>query len=264
MAAQPLVLKSYVEPLMTFDVNATGTANILEIGMTCDSVESILAITTDKVYRNHNQPKSFIESDPLEGHDPYSSSKVAAEAAIKSWQKIVSTSGGPSISSVRAGNVIGGGDFAENRLLPDLIRGFLSSDEVEIRNPQSTRPWQHVLDPLHGYILTLEANLNGGKIESLNFGPNGESLSVSKVIEISRGLWPSETRVNIVRADEGIEARTLALDSSKAREMLGWNPRWSQESAVESTLNWWINTRLMGISAQQACSSDIATLLENV
>ena len=189
MAAQPLVLESYRLPKETFDVNVMGTVNVLDSAFKTDSVQAIVVVTTDKVYRNDNSGRAFIESDPLEGKDPYSASKVGTEAAVAAWQQIQRISGGPKVVAVRAGNVIGGGDWGDNRLLPDLIRSFSSGQKMAVRNPASTRPWQHVLDPLGGYISALEAILGGEKISSVNFGPDTQSIAVSEVVKIAVETW---------------------------------------------------------------------------
>ena len=171
MAAQPLVMESYKTPRETFETNVMGTANLLSAALAVRSIQAISVITTDKVYRNENTGRRFLESDPLAGKDPYSASKVGTEAVVSAWQQIVDVEGGPRIISVRAGNVIGGGDFAENRIIPDLVRGIISGKPVKIRNPRSTRPWQHVLDPLCGYVQSIEYSLSGGKTRQFNFGP---------------------------------------------------------------------------------------------
>jgi len=150
LAAQPLVLKSYQDPLETFQTNCIGTANVLKAAFESPSVEIVLVITTDKVYRNNNSGRRFVESDPLEGKDPYSASKVAAEAVCGAWQQMSKIAGGPKVLVARAGNVIGGGDFAKDRLIPDAIRALISEQNLLVRSPEATRPWQHVLDPLIG------------------------------------------------------------------------------------------------------------------
>jgi CDP-glucose 4,6-dehydratase len=175
LAAQPLVLESYKKPLDTFETNVMGTANILSAAFNTSTIRAVVAATTDKVYRNDNLGKPFTETDPLSGKDPYSASKVGSEAAIAAWQNISNLSDGPKVVSVRAGNVIGGGDWAENRIMPDLVRGFTSNQPIQIRNPDSTRPWQHVLDPLYGYLLTLQSLLEDVTIDSINFGPSEKS-----------------------------------------------------------------------------------------
>lgn len=261
MAAQPLVLRSYQMPLETFAVNALGTANTLSAACENGNVQAVLAVTTDKVYRNLNDGIDFVESDPLQGHDPYSASKVAAESAVDVWRKVSQETGGPKIVSVRAGNVIGGGDWSENRLIPDLVRGFSKSETVEIRSPNSTRPWQHVLDPLVGYLMALEGALSGSDINSFNFGPSTPSLSVATVTEIARGAWPEETDVRYFEKSGNSEARTLGLNPSRAINSLKWRSFWSQEEAVSSSIEWWVNTLKKQMDPKEACLVDIKRVL---
>jgi S-adenosylmethionine:tRNA-ribosyltransferase-isomerase (queuine synthetase) len=183
LAAQPLVLNSYIEPRETFETNVLGTVNLLDTLVVNSSTSKIVIATTDKVYKQKKFTKSFKESDSLGGKDPYSWSKVGTEAAIGAWQQISKTQDGPKIISVRAGNVIGGGDSSQNRLLPDLIKGFITNSSVEIRNPNSTRPWQHVLDPLSGYLLALAKDT---KENTFNFSAKKIIQSNGKfVIEFS-------------------------------------------------------------------------------
>lgn len=264
LAAQPLVLESYRAPRETFETNMMGTVNLLESAFQADSVEVAVIVTTDKVYRNDNSGRLFIESDALAGKDPYSASKVGTESAVAAWQQISKVSGGPKVVSVRAGNVIGGGDWAENRLIPDLIRGFFSREVVPIRNPESTRPWQHVLDPLIGYLLALEATLGGQELTSVNFGPDEESLSVRAVVEIARSNWPFETSVKFIRSNGefSVEAERLQLDSQKAHADLNWHPAWSQSDAVATTVNWWEKVLLEKVDSSLACNDDIDGLLK--
>jgi CDP-glucose 4,6-dehydratase len=244
MAAQPLVLKSYESPRETFDVNVMGTVNVLDIAFKRDFIKAIIVVTTDKVYRNDNSGRAFVEADPLEGKDPYSASKVGTEAVVAAWQQIANVSGGPRVVSVRAGNVIGGGDFAKDRVIPDLIRGVMSGKSVEIRNPQSTRPWQHVLDPLSGYLLTLERVLDNETSGNFNFSPQEKSLSVIEVVQIAISCWGAieiKSPVKKVRDvnDNQLESRELRLDSKLATNLLGWKPRFSQVEAVTTTIEWW-------------------------
>ena len=263
MAAQPLVLESYKTPRATFETNTMGTVNVLDSAFKIDSVEVVAVVTTDKVYRNDNSGRPFIESDPLAGKDPYSASKVGAEAAVTAWQQISKISGGPKVISLRAGNVIGGGDWAVDRLLPDLIRGFASGATVTVRNPESTRPWQHVLDPLRGYIMALEAVLNGRTFDALNFGPDSKSLTVRDVVELSRKTWPSSTSVRF--SDDGLkeraEARSLQLDSSQARSTLGWASCWNQNQSVIATVKWWDKVLNNSIKPHLACEVDIDLMM---
>ena len=265
MAAQPLVLASYSTPRETFDTNVMGTVNVLESSFKTDSVQAVVVVTTDKVYRNNNSGIAFIESDPLAGKDPYSASKVGAEAVVAAWQQISKVSGGPKVLSVRAGNVIGGGDWAENRIVPELIRGFSTQNLVPIRNPLSTRPWQHVLDPLRGYVMALEATLSGSAIDTLNFASDSRSLSVREIVNISRKNWPSLTSVDFLDSSqsESIEAISLQLDSSLARNILNWNSRWGQEESVVATIEWWDKVLNRSISPVDACQSDIEFLMSN-
>jgi CDP-glucose 4,6-dehydratase len=241
MAAQPLVLKSYETPRETFDVNVMGTVNVLDIAFKKGYIQTIVVVTTDKVYRNNYSGRAFVETDALEGNDPYSASKVGTESAVKAWQKISETSGGPIVISVRAGNVIGGGDWAENRLIPDLIRGFASSEQTLIRNPNSIRPWQHVLDPLCGYVLFLEAVLRNSKLRHCNFGPHEEQLTVLEVANLAAAEWGAivpefkNTSSNV----DFLEAPILLLDSQKALSELAWMPRLSATQAISSSVQWW-------------------------
>jgi len=265
LAAQPLVLESYLTPRETFETNVTGTVNILESSFKTDSVQAVLVVTTDKVYRNSDSEVAFIESDPLRGKDPYSASKVGAEAAVAAWQQISLVSGGPKVISVRAGNVIGGGDWAKDRIIPELVRGFSKNELVLVRNPESTRPWQHVLDPLRGYVMALEAILNGAVVDTLNFGPDSQSLSVQEVVEISKANWPLPTFVEFsnVFHDKGIEAKTLQLESKMARSILCWNNRWNQADSVVATIKWWDKVLNKSIPPVDACQSDLDFLFSN-
>jgi CDP-glucose 4,6-dehydratase len=264
MAAQPLVLQSYKTPRDTFDVNVMGTVNVLDAAFATDFVQVVIVVTTDKVYRNDNSGRAFIETDPLEGKDPYSASKVGAEAAVAAWQQIQKISGGPKVVSVRAGNVIGGGDWAENRLLPDLVRGFISGKPIEIRNPENTRPWQHVLEPLVGYLMILEYVLRGGAVSSINFAPNGESLSVREVANIAQESWGTSSRVQF--SDEGLcdqlEASSLALNASLSGKLLGAHGCWNQNEAIQKTISWWQRYIENGRSPHENMLIDISDYLE--
>ena len=262
MAAQPLVLESYRLPRETFDVNVMGTVNLLDSAFKNDCVRAVVIVTTDKVYRNDNSGRPFIETDPLSGKDPYSASKVGTEAAVSAWQQITRLSGGPPVMSVRAGNVIGGGDWALERLLPDLIKSFLSGTTLSVRNPKSTRPWQHVLDPLRGYLIALEAILGKSEISAINFGPKSESLSVSRVVDIARNAWNQETHVMTdVTSEKNREAQELQLDSSYANGFLGWSPAWNQEEAIIATVDWWRKVEQNKIDPLTACLEDIEKII---
>ena len=266
MAAQPLVLKSYENPRETFDVNVMGTVNVLEIAFKKEFVKAIIVVTTDKVYRNDNSGRAFVETDPLEGKDPYSASKVGTEAVVAAWQQIARVSSGPTVASVRAGNVIGGGDFADNRIIPDLIRGVISNKPIKIRNPESTRPWLHVLDPLWGYLLTLAEIMELKQINNVNFSPRGKSLSVAEVIEIATSSWEKiKTEISVIKPADAkeyqAESKELNLDSSLAISLLGWGPIYTQQESVLSTVNWWKDFLNNKVSAEELCILEIIDFL---
>lgn len=259
MAAQPLVIKSYESPIETFETNVMGTVNVLDSAIKANSVKGIVAVTTDKVYRNDESERRFLESDPLSGKDPYSASKVGSEAAIAAWQQISRNIGGPQIVSVRAGNVIGGGDWAENRLMPDLIKGFSDNRIVEIRNPNSTRPWQHALDPLLGYLKTLDAILRNESSDAYNFGPVEKSFNVGKVVEIATNTWgkPVELKILDRNSDVKSEANSLDLDPSLAIKELNWHPVWNQTEAIVNTVTWWRDLYSNKSTELELCRSDL-------
>jgi len=260
LAAQPLVLESYISPLETFEINLLGTANVLDISSSINTIKSIGVITTDKVYRNNfGENKFFVETDSLEGKDPYSASKVAAEAAVTAWQQIIKKNKGQQIFSLRSGNVIGGGDRAKHRLMPDIIRSKQSGEKLVIRNPKSTRPWQHVLDPLFGYLSAAEKSLNYFISPAFNFSPNSPSLNVETVIEIANKAWGNSLNFEYLMSDIAFnyEAQELNLDSSLALKELGWLPKWSQEEAVALTINWWRGLLEKSILPSELCLADI-------
>lgn len=263
LAAQPLVLDSYKDPVGTFETNVIGTAHLLDAAFKVDSVKSVICATTDKVYRNDERGNSFKENDPLAGKDPYSASKVGSESAISAWQQISLVSKGPKVMAVRAGNVIGGGDFAKNRLLPDLIRGVQRGTKTEIRNPESTRPWQHVLDPLFGYVLLLEASLLSDVPKAFNFAPAEDSLNVKEVVKIAQSAWPEKIQYEILKDNFEMESKKLQLNANLAKEYLNWAPVWSQENSIISTINWWKKVILNEQSALMACMEDIEILGES-
>jgi CDP-glucose 4,6-dehydratase len=264
LAAQPLVLESYKSPFETFETNVMGTFNVIEASFHSKDVKAVGVVTTDKVYRNTNSGKRFIESDPLEGKDPYSASKVAAESVINSWSNIRELTGGPFLASLRAGNVIGGGDFASDRLMPDLVRGLISKEIVEIRNIGSTRPWQHVLDPLFGYLVAVAFSSKNASNDSFNFGPDEPSYAVSELLEIVAHNFPNRIKVKMLsEVDPKIEAKSLDLDSSHAKKVLSWNPVWNQEQAVISTVDWWINCVDGNMNPVESSKQDIELLMRS-
>lgn len=257
LAAQPLVLNSYKTPRETFETNVMGTANVLDAALKLGGCEQIVVSTTDKVYKNDDSSQRFTENSALGGKDPYSWSKVGTESVIGAWQQIALVNGGPKITSVRAGNVIGGGDQAENRLLPDLIKSFSSNSNILLRNPQSTRPWQHALDPLWGYVLALTAESTES---AFNFSPDGKSLTVLEVANIATSTWGLSTKIDLDQQQTKLESNTLELNSSLASTKLNWRNRWSQENAVISTVRWWKSIQENKLSPTEACEADLDDL----
>lgn len=236
LAAQALVRRSYVDPRETIETNVIGTLNMLEAVSLQTSVKAHVIATTDKVYRNDEQQKGYIESDPLGGIDPYSASKAMADLLAQSW--VASFPGTPT-GIVRAGNVIGGGDNSADRLLPDLIDAYAAARTPNLRYPSSVRPWQHVLDCLNGYLALADALLAGKATGAWNFGPGRESfVDVGTVADLVGELWGSTVRW---RRDEGKhphEAGLLSLDAAKAESLLGWSNRLGFREAVTWTVEW--------------------------
>lgn len=241
LAAQPLVRKSYKDPIETFQTNVMGTANTLDSSLKGKSISGIVAITTDKVYRNSETLDGYREDDPLGGTDPYSASKSASEMVITAWQNISASKNGVPIVAARSGNVIGGGDRAEDRLIPDLIRSFRSGTKAQIRNPNSIRPWQHVLDPLSGYLIIGSKLLkNQATSKSYNFGPSLNSkLTVAQMADEACSNWPNNNGWEIQKQDDMYpESKLLLLSSQRANEELGWESKLSAKEAVRWTINW--------------------------
>ena len=242
MAAQPLVRRSYKEPIETFDTNVMGTAHVLNAAVSNSATRWVVAITTDKVYRNVEKLGGYLEDEPLGGKDPYSASKAASEMVISAWQTIARQRDEKiAISSARAGNVIGGGDTAEDRLVPDLIRSFHAGAKTIIRNPASVRPWQHVLDPLNGYLTMGSALMAGREISSAyNFGPGEESkLTVEQMAEYACTLWEGARGLDIAVDPNAVhESGLLWLSSQLATKELGWSNRFEAREAIAWTIEW--------------------------
>jgi len=250
MAAQPLVRHSYSDPVATYAVNVMGTANLLEAVRKTDGVRSVIVVTTDKCYENQEWVWPYRENDRLGGYDPYSSSKAAAELVTSAYRNSFFHPGryadhGVALATVRAGNVIGGGDWAAERLVPDIIRAFGAGVSIRLRNPHAVRPWQHVLEPLRGYILLAESLYDHGPAfgAAWNFGPRDlDALAVSKIAELMANLWSTGgrpmARWELDDAPAVHEAGLLRLDSSKAARELGWSPVFSIEQALQFTV-WW-------------------------
>ena len=242
MAAQPLVRRSYKEPIETFDTNVMGTAHVLHAAVSNSATQWVVAITTDKVYRNVEKLGGYSEDEPLGGKDPYSASKAASEMVISAWQTIARQLDEKiAISSARAGNVIGGGDTAEDRLIPDLIRGFHAGAKTIIRNPASVRPWQHVLDPVNGYLTMGSALMAGRAISpAYNFGPGEESkLTVEQMAEYACTLWEGARGIDIAIDPNAVhESGLLWLSSQLATKELGWSNRFEAREAIAWTIEW--------------------------
>jgi CDP-glucose 4,6-dehydratase len=263
MAAQPLVLESYRKPRETFEINSQGTANVLEAAFSTKSVNAIGAVTTDKVYKNLETDHAYIETDALEGSsDPYSASKVAAEAVISGWKKISDISGGPIIVTLRSGNVIGGGDFSDDRLIPDMVRSHISGNPVKVRNPLSTRPWMHVLDSLVGYLRAIDNASSTQKSDVFNFAPKDKSLTVADVLRIALETWPDMFTIqNLIETEKKAEAKLLNLNPNKAIHQLNWDCTLSQKTAVENSVEWWKFVLSDELSPAEACENDLKRLL---
>ncbi|HTQ36221.1 MAG TPA: CDP-glucose 4,6-dehydratase [Steroidobacteraceae bacterium] len=241
MAAQPLVRLSYKEPIETYATNVMGTAHVLEAVRQCGSVRCAVVVTTDKCYENREWDWGYRENDPMGGHDPYSSSKGCAELVTAAYRRSFLGSAGVALASARAGNVIGGGDWAADRLVPDVLRAFAGGQQVTIRSPDSTRPWQHVLEPLGGYLLLAERMWGDARsyAEGWNFGPDeGDARPVRWIVERMARLWGEGAGWRLDDADHPHEANYLRLDTSRARHHLGWRPRWNLEGALARTVSW--------------------------
>jgi CDP-glucose 4,6-dehydratase len=241
MAAQSLVRTSYALPIETYATNVMGTAHVLNALRDVDSVRVAVSVTTDKVYENFERPGGYREDEPLGGHDPYSSSKAAAELVTAALRRSFLADRGIAVATARAGNVIGGGDWAADRLIPDALKAFAQGRPVKIRNPDAVRPWQHVLEPLSGYLLLAERLAEGGPQYSgaWNFGPDAaDALPVRAVIERTARLWGDGARWIGDDADNPHEAALLGLDAGKAHQRLGWRPRWTVDEALAATVDW--------------------------
>ncbi|MFV8465641.1 CDP-glucose 4,6-dehydratase [Flavobacterium sp. LB1P62] len=249
LAAQPLVRLSYKIPAETFEVNVIGTANLLSAVIKLKKKCEIVCITTDKVYHNNEWIYPYRETDRLGGYDPYSASKAACEIVISSYKNSFFNPEKysehlKSITSVRAGNVIGGGDWSKDRLLPDIVNALLNDKEIEVRNPNAVRPWQHVLEPLFGYLL-LAVKMNDDPIKfatSYNFGPStNDNLSVKKILDIAIKAYGKGSYVIKEDKEQPHEAGLLRLDISKVSSELNWQPRFTAEEAVQLTIEWYKN-----------------------
>lgn len=239
MAAQPLVRYSYDNPVETFATNVMGTVNVLESARGIDSLKAIVVVTTDKCYENQEWVWGYRENEPLGGADPYSGSKACAELVTNAY--LQSFFAGTAVASARAGNVIGGGDWSQDRLIPDALSAFETGESLSLRNPLATRPWQHVLEPLSGYLVLAQA-LFGGVTDiagAWNFGPDSEgNQTVEQVITLLIGQWGNTVNWHQDTSAQPHEAHLLKLDCSKAQQKLYWFPRWTIEEATLKTVHW--------------------------
>jgi len=246
MAAQPLVRYSYANPVETYSTNVMGTVNLLESIRTLDCVRAVVVVTTDKCYENKEWAWGYRENEPMGGHDPYSNSKGCAELVTSAYRQSFFSPEKYSkhkvaIASARAGNVIGGGDWSEDRLIPDAIKAFEAKEALIIRNPLATRPWQHVLEPLSGYLVLAQSLYQeGAKFDGAwNFGPRDEDArSVQEVVNLLIKNWESLASWTQDKSEQPHEAHSLKLDCSKARHFLNWVPRWNLETAIENIVEW--------------------------
>ena len=246
MAAQPLVRDSYKIPVETYAINVMGTVHLLEALRACPSVKAVVNVTTDKVYENREWAWGYRENEPFGGYDPYSNSKACSELVTAAYRSSYFNpcdyaQHGVAVASARAGNVIGGGDWAEDRLIPDIIRAILAGEPVRIRNPYAIRPWQHVLEPLSGYLLLAQKLYEDGAhyAEGWNFGPpENDAKPVLWLVERLCAMWGDGASWQLDSGDHPHEAHYLKLDCSKAHAELGWWPRWGLEKALESIVAW--------------------------
>ena len=268
LAAQPLVRRGYEDPIGTWSTNVMGTLNLLEALRQIQHPCAVVIVTTDKVYENQEWNYGYREEDRLGGLDPYSASKAGAEIAISSWRSSFCghsphQNANLRIATARAGNVIGGGDWAYNRIVPDAIRGLSQNQSIAVRNPRSTRPWQHVLEPLSGYLRLAEALVTDSSFpcEAFNFGPNQSSnRSVADLVDSILAHWPGQwfDRSNSTAPHE---ASLLHLQTDKAYFLLGWEPRWNFATTVGRTVSWYRSVH-EGASPLQCCLSDLSAYIK--
>lgn len=262
MAAQPLVRLSYLEPVETYTTNVIGTVNVLEAARSCLNLKAIVSVTTDKCYENKEWAWGYRENEPMGGHDPYSNSKGCAELVTSAYRRsFFHTADTASIATARAGNVIGGGDWAEDRLIPDILKAFEKSQPVVVRNPLSTRPWQHVLEPLSGYLVLAQQLYEKGDefAEAWNFGPKDEDCKpVNWILDKMVADWGNGASWELDKNSNPHEAGFLKLDCSKAAARLEWHPNWNLEHTLNLIVNWHQDWRA-GKNMNDKCLQEIAS-----
>jgi CDP-glucose 4,6-dehydratase len=264
LAAQPLVRASYKEPLETFATNIMGTAHILDALRKLDLVRVAILVTTDKVYRNREKPYPYKEEDALGGHDPYSASKAASEIVIASYRDAFLKDQGVAVASARAGNVIGGGDWSEDRLIPDAVRAWQANTDLDIRRPRAIRPWQHVLEPLHGYLTLAEKLWHCPDLAGpYNFGPyTDEAATVREVVELARSAYSGGDALYGDGSAGPYEENFLKLETIKSRVVLGLEPKWTLEEAVKRTVAWY-RAQHAGEDARDLCVEEITQYVKS-
>jgi CDP-glucose 4,6-dehydratase len=258
LAAQPLVRASYAEPVDTYAVNVMGSVNLLEAVRGCDAVRAVVNVTTDKCYRNREVPTAYRETDALGGHDPYSNSKACAELVTAAYRDSFLAARNVAVATARAGNVIGGGDWATDRLLPDFFRAHAQGRPLEVRHPDAVRPWQHVLEPLGGYLMLAQRLATDGAAfaSAWNFGPSqADATPVHAVLDALTTHVPGASWCAVGNSAVH-EAHLLSLDSAKARAQLGWRPRWTLDEALARTAEWHA-ARWAGADMAAVCSAQI-------
>jgi CDP-glucose 4,6-dehydratase len=240
MAAQPLVRRSYQDPAGTYRTNVLGTVGVLDAVRQNEGVRAVVNVTTDKVYENQELARGYVEEDALGGSDPYSSSKAASELVTAAYRQSFFSEQGPAVATARSGNVIGGGDWGEDRLVPDIVKAALEARAVRIRNPNSVRPWQHVLNPLSGYlVLAQQLHESRDFAAAWNFGPDEDDAKpVGWIVERLSELWGDELRWQEDEGPHPHETNYLRLDSRKALDLLRWHPVWDLERALKSIVSW--------------------------
>lgn len=242
MAAQPLVLASYSDPVGTYQTNVMGTVNLFEAVRGCDSVQAVINVTTDKCYQNNEWAWGYRESEPMGGYDPYSNSKGCSELVTSAFrQSFFKDKTNVAVASARAGNVIGGGDWSDNRLIPDALKAFDTGIPASIRNPLAIRPWQHVLEPISGYLMLAEKLFYSENeyAEGWNFGPNDKDAKpVGEVLDFLVAHWPCDVKWVLDKTGQPHEAQFLKLDVSKAKLRLKWEPRWDLNKALKAIIDW--------------------------
>ena len=258
LAAQPLVRAGYREPVETFETNVQGTVNLLDALRVAPDLRAIVVVTTDKVYENPESAEPFVEADPLGGHDPYSASKAAADVVTASYRRSFFLPRGVGLATARAGNVIGGGDWAADRLIPDAVRALTSGKVLDIRRPDAVRPWQHVLEPLGGYMLLAEKLWNAPEAgPAYNFGPDPASTATVRAILEHSAPYFSLGNIGWGDGSDGPhEAGLLTLDSTKAADELGFKPRFTLEQTIDRTWRWYRSLD-EGKSASDLCLADL-------